>query len=174
MRIDPSGELWITIVVVALLLFSVYSTSPQLQDAVNNVTPNNNIGELAQDGISIDISISLGVIQIGGAIVVNLEDKYIEFYPHLGACIGCTANIDFGVIDNYENPGDYRVNFFALSGSYWLGIGHSWTPDFSTADFYDENKARAYYFTISPPGVSASYSYYFWDENNQLIVSWGD
>jgi hypothetical protein len=167
MYLDPSGESPLLFLVVGLVLFAMYSTSPEIQDYVGSIF------EMGEDAIFVDVSLTIAVFQVGFSFVINLEDKYVEIYPHVGICIGCTVSIDLGVIDNYENPGDYRGHFFSASASYWLGIGHSWTPDFENMSLYNKDQARAYYLTISPPGASFSYSYYIWNKGEQIIIDWG-
>jgi hypothetical protein len=45
---------------------------------------------------------------------------------------------------------------------------------FECIPLYNEDQARATYLTISPPGFGVGYSYYFWEEDDQIIYYWGD
>ncbi len=125
--------------------------------------------------IFIDFSFTMLGVEGGHSIVMNITDKYIEYYPHIGVCINCTLSLNFGIIDNYDDPGDYRGLFTTISASNGVGFAHSWTPEsFIPFDPYDEDDARAYSVNLSPQGVSGSISYYAWNEDRQIIIFWGE
>jgi RHS repeat-associated protein len=114
----------------------------------------------------IDISYSFMVFKVGVSIIVNLEDQYLEFYPHFGGSVGISSgpSFSFGVVDNYENPGDYKKYFFYGEAGYFIGGGHCFTPN------NYEDGARAYYIEIGSPNVSIGLDYYLWSD--WMVYDW--
>ncbi len=127
MRIDPTGELWITIVVVTLLLFSVFSTSPQLQDAVAEVTTVTNLGG----------SITTGSFAFGKAVwsksiyvAINQQGKVNDIYGHTIENIKSCLVIDAGIpyYEHYLNDAGEHTNILGVSvAGFFTQIG--WGED---------------------------------------------
>lgn len=133
------------------------------------------IGRSISEEFVVDLSGSIPIIpgvsvKLGIAIVVNLEDEYLEFYPHFGPSFGYSIGpaVSFGALENYRNPGDYRKWFEYAEGGYWVGGGHCYGVD---EDLEYTDAVKAYYVEISSPNISFGRDYYYWNEN--LIIDWG-
>jgi len=70
MNIDPSGELWVTLLVVSLLLFAIFATSPTIQNAVEEITTVTNISGSIESG-----SFAFGKAISGKALYVAINQS---------------------------------------------------------------------------------------------------
>jgi RHS repeat-associated protein len=134
------------------------------------------IGRSISEEFVVDLSFGIPIIpgfsvKLGISIVVNLEDEYLEFYPHIGPSFGYSKGpaVSLGVLENYNNPGDYRKWFEYTEGGYWVGGGHCYGVD---EDLKYTNAVKAYYVEFSSPNISYGRDYYYWNEN--LIIDWGN
>ena len=127
MHVDPSGELWITLALVTLLVFSVFSTSPQLQNAVAEVTTVTNlIG-----------SISTGSFTFGKAVwsksifvAINQHGEVNDIYGNTIESIKSSLVIDTGIpyYEHYLNEAGTHSNVLGVSvGGIYTQIG--WGED---------------------------------------------
>jgi len=122
--------------------------------------------------ISVSIPIFLGLnVKIGLSIVVNLNDDYVEFYPHIGPSIGYSSGpaVSLGALENYNNPGDYREWFEYGEAGYFVGGGHCYGV---SDDLEYSDAVKAYYIEFSSPNISFGRDYYYWNEN--WIIDWGN
>ena len=134
------------------------------------------IGRSISKEFVVDLSVGTPIIpgfniKLGISIVVNLEDKYLEFYLHIGPSFGYSLGpeVSLGFLENYNNPGDYREWFEYVEGGYWVGGGHCYGVD---EDLKYINAVKAYYFGFSSPNVTYGRDYYYWNEN--LVIDWGN
>ena len=132
--------------------------------------------DVSREQFVVDLSVGTPIIpgfniKLGISIVVNLEDKYLEFYLHIGPSFGYSLGpeVSLGFLENYNNPGDYREWFEYVEGGYWVGGGHCYGVD---EDLKYINAVKAYYFGFSSPNVTYGRDYYYWNEN--LVIDWGN
>jgi hypothetical protein len=122
----------------------------------------------------VDISVLTSIGDVGLAIIFNFDDEYTEFYPHYGVSTSLFS-VDIGLLINYDNPGDYDEEFTSMSfiSPYYVGGGYAWSTDvINNYDFFVQEKSSALFVSISTPGISFSFSYYFYSENFPLVIYW--
>lgn len=122
----------------------------------------------------IDVSVYTQIGTVGLDVIFNFDDQYTEFYPHYGFSTS-PFSVDIGFLNNYDNPGDYSGEFASVSitSSYFVGGGYAWSTDvMNNYDLFVQEGSSALFFNISTPGISFSYSYYFYSENFPLVIYW--
>lgn len=160
MLVDPTVESPLLIIVAVSFVMSsilLLSTSPLAE-------------HLNEDLILIDESYSIFSFKGGVSFIINIDEKYIDVYPHGTIAIGVSSglSVSFGVVANYENPGDYRKWFKYIDGGFFVGGGYCYNP------YADNNDAaKAYYIEISSPNVSFGRDYYIWDPKYS-VWRWGN
>ncbi len=160
MYLDPSGESLIGFALLAicvpLVLMAFYATNPSLhhKPVVLDISRNFNLFEIFY-------------IKGGLSVVINFDEKYIEFYPHLGGGVGSSGTTaSIGVISNYEEEGDYKKWFSYYEGGYYIGLDHCYAPK---GEY--ENAVQATSFTFSSGfNFGRGYDYYFYFE--ELTIDW--
>jgi len=120
MRIDPTGEIWITVLVVSLLLFAIFSTSPRLQEALKTVTT-----MTAQTGSIDKGSFAFGIAVWGKSVFVgiNMQGKEYDLEGNVIRTIKSGNMIDFGPVNiNYTTfeDGTYSFQVGGQMGPYYL------------------------------------------------------
>ena len=126
MYVDPTGHLagW----VIALIYIGAIA-----------LTAGTTLGYAAITGEPVVFDVSYtwanflfpGVNLKGGiSAIVDLKDKYIEFYLHLGLSFGLSSGWSFAVgsLENYEKQGDYEGVFIFGGGGYYGGLDHCFGP----------------------------------------------
>lgn len=122
----------------------------------------------------IDVSVYTKIGSVGLAVIFNFDDQYTEFYPHYGFSTS-VFSVDIGFLNNYDNPGDYSGEFasITITSPYFVGGGYAWSTDvMNNYDLFVQEGSSALFFNISTPGISFSYSYYFYSENFPLVIYW--
>jgi RHS repeat-associated protein len=122
--------------------------------------------------IVLDVSLNISNMKYGLSIVINFADEYMEFYPHLGLSTSQepSASISVGIVENYEQHGDYEGWFIDVEANKFLGMGHSW----DIRNEYESTVKATYLFLSTTPGISIGIDYYIRSKDNPLIIEWGE
>lgn len=83
----------------------------------------------------VDVSGSTGAAAYyfkgGTSAVIDFGDDNINLYAHFGGGLGFQGgpSISVGMVENYENPGDYAGPFVGYNAALMLGGEHCWNPE---------------------------------------------
>ena len=155
---DPNGEIawWVILIIVA--------AAAVITTAVSTYVGAKNEKTIVYD-VSLSFSSGAGVgYKIGISMVVDFENKNIEFYGHEVYAYGVKANaIGFsystGIILNYEKAGDYGGPSKNTGFGYYIGLDHCYDPRVEHSE-----TVQAYSFTFgnNKEGYLGEDEYYYW------------
>ena len=81
--------------------------------------------------LSCSYSINNCYAKIGVSCVIDFSDQRGELYPHIGGGIGKQVGLTYsvGLVENYNNAGDYAGSFIDASVGKHIGVDHCFSPD---------------------------------------------
>ena len=158
MYTDPTGEFAISTLIWVLIGVAVSTTAGTIAYGAATDTP-----------VVLDVSVSAGTgagvgVKVGLSIVLDFKNESFGFYPHIGYYYGMKYNTvggsySVGLIQNYENEGDYAGPFTSMGGGYLVGGDHCYDPRDSHEDTV---KADSITFGNNK-GIYYGYDYYdYW------------
>ncbi len=158
MHTDTTGELAISTLIWIIIGVAALTTAGTITYGAVTDTP-----------VVLDISGSAGTgadvgVKVGLSVVLDFKNESFGFYPHYGYYYGMKFNTiggsySVGLIQNYENEGDYAGPFTSMGGGYLIGLDHCYDPRYS-----HEETVKANSLTFgNNKGVYYGYDYYgYW------------
>jgi hypothetical protein len=161
MHIDPDGKFYVeflTFSICTLTIFAIFSTASQLHDFL-------------EEPFVIDISFSKGKglnVKAGVSFVFNLQEEYLEIYPHFGFAYGTAGfSVSIGTLDNYKGKGDYEGVFIYGEIGKFIGMNYCFEPDFS---IHHTKRTQASAITYGNKVLAVGIDYYF--HFDFLVFDW--
>ena len=112
--------------------------------------------------LSCSYSINNCYAKIGVSCVIDFSDQRGELYPHIGGGIGKQVGLTYsvGLVENYNNAGDYAGSFIDASVGKHIGVDHCFSPD---KHYSNTVKATSIVFSAVSESISwgGGYDYYF-------------
>ena len=166
MHVDHSGDAFLTILIVSIIVAAVITTGAAIT-----------YGSITDTPVVLDVSISLPInagtnVKFGVSFLFDFEANNVQFYGHSGASTGVSSGITYsvGLVDNYENEGDYSGPFVFYGAGNFIGFDHCFDPNSKKSEAI---QASSITFGWKGSGYIGIDEYSYWGKHSWGKPSWG-